>query len=432
VYRDVSVLAGRRSGKSTRVCAPVAIYEACIAHHDIPKSERGVVLIVAPHERQARLTFNVIRSKLEQSRVLAKMITNIRAGQVESEIQLVNNIDILVAAANARHVRGSNIVAAFPEEGCFFRDSETGNYTLGEIINALRPGMLTLPDSKLIRVSSPWIKAGPMWEDYKFRGERPDTLSWKLPSWEMNPALPEKELAAERVRDEAYFLREFGCEFVEAANVLLPADLVDAAVMRGVPEFPPKPGVLTVCGLDPSSKGDDFAEAYAYTFEGRIYLAKARAWRAPGRGKYIDYNVVLPQVIATMKHYGAPKAYSDQVSAAAIDAELRKAGLQFEQSTSYGTKATGKFQTLRSKIISGQVVLPDQAELITQLKRLEEILAEGGRSTVEARQGKDDLAIACAMAVHFAALSGEPRQPWSEFLSIALATNHERGWTRIN
>ena len=154
MYRDISVLAGRRSGKTSKICSNIAVFESCIAAHPLPPTERGIVLVAGPVEKQARITFGIILAKIENSPTLSRLIQNIRAGQSESEIQLSNGIDISVVAAHAKHVRGSNVVCAILEEGCFFRDSDTGVYNLAEVIAAIRPGMLTIPDSKLVRVST--------------------------------------------------------------------------------------------------------------------------------------------------------------------------------------------------------------------------------------------------------------------------------------
>lgn len=56
VYRDISALCGRRAGKSTRIAANLAIYEAAITPHSIPLTERASVVIIAPTEKQARQT----------------------------------------------------------------------------------------------------------------------------------------------------------------------------------------------------------------------------------------------------------------------------------------------------------------------------------------------------------------------------------------
>jgi hypothetical protein len=427
-YRTAFLCCGRRSGKSTRIAGNLVVFEACVNKHPIPAGERGTVLLIGPTERQARHTFRIIEQKIKRSPTLSRLIQSVRNSPNESVIELSNNIDIAVIPANAKHVRGWNLIAVVLEEACFFRDSETGAYNLEEIINAVRPGMLTMPDSKLCIISSPWAQVGYAWSLYRDREKTPDILIWRAPSWVMNPALDKAEIERERQRNENYWRREYAAEWVTAANVLLPSDLVERCVARGVVEFPPKPDVVHCVSLDPSSKGDDFSMCVSHAEGELIVVDYVKAWRAPGRGRYIDYNTVLPHILDTMRRYNAPKAWSDQVSAAAISAALTKACFQFEQTPTYGTKAAPKFQMLRQKIVSGELVLPDDRELVEQLKALEEILAEGGRSTVESRTGKDDKAVCTALAV-YAASTQCAVKPWVDF--ILTDTREERGWHRV-
>jgi len=419
VFRIVLAICGRRSGKSVKICANLVVFQACIARHPIPAGERGTVLLVAPTEKQARHTFRIIEEKIRRSPTLNRLIVVARSSSGESTLELSNGVDITVAAANSKHVRGANIIAAVFEEGAFFQNSDTGTYNLEEIVNAVRPGMLTVPDSKLIIVSSPWIQSGYSWELYRDRDKHPDVLVWRAPSWVMNPTLDQGELDRERQRNEAYWRREYAAEWVvTASSPLLPADAVEAAVgLPGVAEFPWKSGYAFCVGLDPSSRGDDFGLAVAHAENNKIIVDYVKAWRAPGRGRYIDYNVVLPHIIATMTRYRAPKCWSDQVASAAISAALTKEGFQFEQTTTFGTKAREKFHLLRQKLVSGDLILPDDPELIHQLKALEEILADAGRSTVEARTGKDDKAVVTALAV-WAAATQTPIKPWVDFVFL--------------
>jgi hypothetical protein len=314
-FRSISVLAGCRSGKSSRACAPLAVFESCVAQHAIPETERGVVLVLGPTERQARITFRIILKMIERSPKLRSLVESVRAGG-ENEIQLANSIDVRVVASNQRTVRGDLVVA-------FFRDSESGQFNLEEVIDALRPALLTLPDSKLIRVSSPWVAEGPMYEDFRHRAERPETLCWKLPSWTMNPSISSARLWFEKTRDPEAFNREYGCEFLAAAAQLIPSELVDKAVARNVPYFAPSAAVRVVAGLDPSSRGTDyFGFALAHkALDGKVVVDWCQQWRPPGGGRFPDYGAVLPEIFDRMDAYGATKAFSDQVCAAALAAE---------------------------------------------------------------------------------------------------------------
>lgn len=411
-FRDVSCLAGRRSGKSTRIASVIAVYEACIARHVIPENERGLVEVLAPSVRQARVTFKVILRMIERSSKLRNLISNVRTGN-EFEIALENGRDIRVLSSNARTIRGDLVVAAILEEACFFQDSDSGQFNLEEILTAIRPALLTLPDSKLIRVSSPWVAIGPMFEDFQKRAERPETLAWKLPSWMMNPSINGVLLWLEKKRDEQKFNREYGCEFLEAAGALIPSELIDKAVCRGVPCFAHSNAIHAVAGLDPSSKGtDSFGFALAHkSNDGRIALDYCQQWKPPGAGRFLDYGTVLPEIFHQMTQYNATRAYSDQICAAALAAEFAKKDFEFTQVSTYGTRAADLYRTVRQLFIAGKVDLPDNPELISQLKKLEEVLSEGGKSVVQARSGHDDLAVAACLAIFEASLQEDYREP---------------------
>jgi hypothetical protein len=357
---------------------------------------------------------------LSRSPVLRDLIENVKQGGDEWEIALSTGVDVRVCAANSRTLRGDLLVAVILEEGAFFRDSDTEQYNLQEIIDSVRPGLLTIPSSRLICVTSPWAQIGPVWEAYQNRATRPDELCWKLPSWRMNPALSQKELDKERRRDEAVFLREYGAEFSTANSALLPPEMVDRAVCRGRPYFTTNVVNRCVAGLDPSSKGNDsFGFALAHkSVDGRIAVDWCQQWTPPGGGRFIDYGYVLPQIMDQMNNYGATQVFSDQICAAALAAEFAKRDFQFTQVGTFGSRAADLYRTVRQLFVAGKVDLPDQPELIAQLKKLEEILSEGGRSVVQARSGHDDLAVAACLAIYEASLLPEYHEPMMECVSL--------------
>jgi hypothetical protein len=403
IFRDVSVLAGRRSGKTTKICANLAVYEACIASHPIPIGERAVVCVIAPTEKQARITFAIIRGKIERSPTLASLIANTRAGQSESLIELSNSIDISVAAAHSKHVRGPAYVCGILEEAAFFRDSETGSYNLDEIILAIRPGMLTLPDSKLIRVSSPWSKTGPCWDDYHLRDERPDTLSWKLPSWEMNPALPAKELERERKRDVDYFNREYGAEFVDAAEALIASADVDAAIRSGVRETPPNQQLKYYAAIDASGLGgrDRFAFMIGHAaVKGNSGVGLAldclRLWSRD------SVTHVLDEVAILARSYRVHSITCDQFAFAYLKELLRQKNLEAVQLPFTVRSKTEIFVKLKTDFVQGRIQLLDNQQLRRELVFLEARRTSGGNVSIGGGREHDDLACALAVLNHAA------------------------------
>jgi hypothetical protein len=429
VYRDVSVLAGRRSGKSSRICAAIGVFEGCIAAHKLALGETGIVLIVAPTEKQGRVTFKLIEARITNSPTLRRLVKKVRSSPNESEIELTNGRTISVQAANSKHLRSASLVCVILEEGCFFKDADSGAYNLAEIIRAVRPGTLTMPGSKLVRVSSPWSKSGPMWDDWRLRNERPNTLCWKLPSWIMNPSLPSDELARERERDEAYFLREYGAEFLDAASALLPTEMVENCVARGQTEFPPKTDTLYTAALDAGFKSDSFAFALSSSEGDRVRLDLIREWK-PRKGRPVQFADVLAEIVATMRLYGCSTIYGDRVAAEPIRQTLLSQGITFTETTTLGRRASGIFQTVRAKVIAGQLVLPDNPELTNQLKRLEVTVGAGGAERVEASVGHDDMAVCASLAIH-QAVARPGAKPWVDFI-VADGLLERGSWKPLN
>jgi phage FluMu gp28-like protein len=218
----------------------------------------------------------------------------------------------------------------------------------------------------------------------------------------MNTSLNSLLLWTEKKRDPKRFATEYGCEFLQAASALIPADLIDKAVVVGQREFPNQKDIRGIAALDPSSKGADaFAFAVAHKrSDGKVVLDLARQWKSPGNGQFIDYNYVVPSIIETANMFQVTQVYSDQVCAAALAAMFQKKGMKFEQVVTYGTRAQELYRSVRQLFVSGDVILPDNPELISQLKKLEEFLVEGGRSLVEAKTGHDDLAVASCLALY--------------------------------
>ena len=386
-----------------KVAANLAVYEAAIARHPIPAGERGVVVVIAPVEKQSRITFKVILSKFERNARLNKLVQNVRAGQTESLIELSNSIDISVSAANAKHVRGASYVAAILEEGCFFRDSETGAYNLGEIMKAIRPGMLTLPDSKLIRVSSPWAKFGPMFDDYRFRDERLDTLSWKLPSWEMNPALPADELEREKKRDFDYFTREYGCEFVDAEEALIPSAEVDAAIRAEVREIPPNASKRYSAAVDASGLGgrDRFAFMIGHAaVKGSaigpgLSLDAIRCWSRDSVTRVLDEIAILA------RSYRIHSITCDQFAFAYLRELLKQRGLEAVQMP-FSVRSKGEiFIKLKTDFVQRRIQLLDNPQLRRELVFLEARRGAAGHVSISgARNEHDDLACCLALLNH--------------------------------
>ena len=81
------------------------------------------------------------------------------------EIELKNGVVILVKASDFRGIRGLTIVCAIADEISFW--DAVGANPDREVLAAIRPGMMTIPTSKLLCISSPYAESGAMFEAFK-------------------------------------------------------------------------------------------------------------------------------------------------------------------------------------------------------------------------------------------------------------------------
>lgn len=231
--QEVSIIAGRRGGKTKILAVRIAIYEA-VRDHGIPPGEEGCVMLLAPTLKQAKIAFRAIRKDLRRSPVLSPLV--VRA--TKDEIELKNGITIICVACTYDGVRGHSIVAVICDELAFWANEETAANPADEVIAAILPGMATVRNSKLIKISTPFRKEGMLWREFQQRAEL-DFPVWQLSSAELNPTISSSILDRERRRSEEKFRREYLAEFTDSVTSWVDAEILDACIVRGRRETPP-------------------------------------------------------------------------------------------------------------------------------------------------------------------------------------------------
>lgn len=418
-YREADFICGRRSGKSSKLAANIAVYESVFRKHALAPGERGHVVVIATTQRQASVVFDYILARLEDSPTLRHLI---QGEPRADEVDLTNGITIAVWPCNFRSIRGLSIVCAICDEIAFWRDTESGANPAGEVLKAIRPAMATFPAAKLVKISSPYAKQGVVWDDFQARHKRDDLLVWRLDSATMNPTLDRDFLAAEEQRDADFFRREYLAEFWESASGFLPPELVDAAVVPGRYELAQGDGFMAAA-LDAAFRGDNFAfSAVRRTEDGRILQAVNRLWRG-SRAKPVNLAATVEQIVADLRRFGIQRIAGDQHCAEPIRQALAAQCIEFVQRTTLGNRSQC-FNTLRTLVASGQIELLDDPAQTAELKSLEQVVTASGSVRIEASgSGHDDRAVALALAAH-EAMTNVPIKPWVDFLHIRTS---ERG-----
>jgi hypothetical protein len=169
---------------STRAQEIKALFGGHDAH--LTRGERAVIPLVAQDQRATRVAFSYIRDTLVGSPLLNSMVADV----LTLEIILTNRTTILCFPCTLRSLRGWSVPAGVLDELGYFRlegqaDSDA------EIQAAIRRGMLAFPAPRLVKISTPYLKSGVLFDDFRrgFGQDNPDLLVWRASSQLMNPTI---------------------------------------------------------------------------------------------------------------------------------------------------------------------------------------------------------------------------------------------------
>jgi len=198
---------GRQVGKSTVVAA--------LALHTALYSPGGLILVIAPSQRQSRELFIKIHgflTRLEPGEPLEE--------ETKLSLQLRNGSRVVTLPGdNPRTVRGYSAPALIIEDEAAFVADET--------YDALIPMLAATATGRLVLMSTPYVAAGhfySIWHngsDEWERFEHPTTECVRVdPAW----------LEARRKEDPLRYDREYLCRFGNPEDALFSAEMLDAMV----------------------------------------------------------------------------------------------------------------------------------------------------------------------------------------------------------
>jgi phage terminase large subunit-like protein len=131
---------GRRGGKS-RAVAVLATYIAALCTHTdtLVPGETGLVLIIAPDQRQALIVLEYIAAAFAATPILSQLV----ACRTADTLTLTNGVSIEVRSASFRRLRGPTYLAVICDEAAFWHSDESANPDVEILLSVLdwRPRM---------------------------------------------------------------------------------------------------------------------------------------------------------------------------------------------------------------------------------------------------------------------------------------------------
>jgi hypothetical protein len=271
-------VAGRRSGKSF-ILAAIATFVAAFTDFTpyLSPGETPTILICASDKQQAGILLRYIRSFFQGSAVLRSMLVS----DLKETITLKSGLEIVVMAGDFRTIRGRTIVCCLLDELAFFASDGSSPDT--ELVAAIRPSQISIPNSLLLGISSPYSRKGVLYNEYQqhYGKDTSDTLIWQSNSLTMNPTLNAKAIESAYAKDPVSAASEYGGNFRNDLESYISREAVEACIVRGRDELPFRKGVEYRAFADISGGvSDSFAMAIAHA-EGTITVLDLSA-EVPG------------------------------------------------------------------------------------------------------------------------------------------------------
>jgi hypothetical protein len=395
------LVCGRRGGKSF-VLATIAVFIAGFKdwRRYLAPGEVGVIMIIAADRRQARVIMRYCTGLLKAVPMLAKLI----AAETRETIELRNSITIEIHTASFRTTRGYTIVAALLDELAYWATDETSAEPDTEVINAVRPGMSTIPDAVLLCASSPYARKGALWNAHRrhYGQDGDEVLVWQADTRSMNPSVPQSYIDKHIAEDAARAAAEYGAQFRSDIEGFVAREVVDAATVSGRYELPPIRGIAYSAFVDPSGgSADSMTLAIAHLDkDGRAVLDAARERRPP----FSPDDVVI-EFAALLKCYGIRKVTGDRYGGEWPSERFRARGIEYIPSE----RSKGEiYRELLPLLNGGKAELLDLPRLATQLTGLERRTARGGRDSIDHAPGAHDDFANCVAGSLLLATTGVP------------------------
>jgi hypothetical protein len=397
------LICGRRSGKSFTL-ATIAVFLACFFDWRpfLGPGEIATIMIIARDRRQARVIKRFITGLLQAVPMLQRVLVD----ETAEIVTLKNRVSIEIHTASFRSTRGYAIVAALLDEVSFFPTDDAAEPDV-EVINAIRPGMATIPGAMLLCASSPYARRGALWEaHHRHFGKDSPVLVWKAATRVMNPTVPQSVIDAAIEADPASAAAEFGAEFRSDLEAFVSREVVEAAVVRGRYELPRVEGVRYFGFTDPSGGSSDSMTLSVTHMQGnRVIVDAIRERRAP-----FSPDDVVKEFAATLRSYGVSTVVGDRYASEWPRERFRVHEIEYRVSDK--TKSD-LYLTLLPLLNSGRIELLDNQRLLNQLTGLERRTSRAGKDSIDHMPGgHDDIANAVAgAAVLAAAAAAHPMPP---------------------
>ncbi len=383
------LIVGRRGGKSL-IAALVAVFLGCFRDYSkyLAPGERGTLMVIAADRKQSRVVMRYIMGFLESVPMLTPMIER----RTKESVDLSNWVTIEVHTCSFRSTRGYSIVACIADEIAFWHSDDSANPDT-EVINAIRPGMASIPGSMLLCLSSPYARRGELWKTHqRYYGKDSPTLVWKASTRSMNPTVSQSVIDKAYEEDSSAASAEYGAEFRRDIESFVGLEAVEACIIPDSIELPPVEGTQFFAFVDPSGgRQDSMTLAIGHKAGEKCVLDAIRERKPP-----FSPETVVKEFSDLLQRYRVYEVSGDRYAGEWPREQFRKHGIEYKPAEK---PKSDLYRDLLPLVNSGQVELLDNSRLMAQLIGLERRTSRAGRDSIDHGPGGHDDVANCLAGV---------------------------------
>jgi hypothetical protein len=277
--------------------------------------------------------------------------------ETQTTFDLTNGATIEVHVASFKTTRGYTIVAALCDEIAFWPHAAEPDY---EVLNALRPGMATIPNAMLLCASSPYARRGALWDAHRrhWAKDNDPVLVWRAATRDMNPTVPQQVIDAATEQDPASAAAEYLAEFRTDVEALLTREGVEACVAWDVRERAPMQSEQYCGVVDPSGgSADSMTLSIGHRESDVVVLDAVRERRPP-----FSPEDVVGEFAALLRAYRVQRVTGDCYVGEWPRERFREHGITYEPAQK---PKSDLYRDLLPAINSRKLDLLDDPRLIT-------------------------------------------------------------------
>lgn len=418
-YLDFIV--GRRGGKTTLAGALASF---CTIKEDwtpfLKKTPQATVLILSPTKELSQEILQIVRAFFDDSPILNRLIDltkkntqstfNVKVPFIKlvegKEEVYYSRVQIKVGAASKKTTRGIAACAVLCDEISYWGTDEKFAETDVEILRAVKPSQMQFKDKfLLIKLSSPGIKQGVLYDEYQRRFELPKNYAvFKAPSWIWNPSMvTENFLKTELELDPTGFASEYRGDFVDTLSDFISPELVDQCIVKSQLMLAPESkgsDVTYTAVIDAAFKGDRFAFTIMGQHGPRIKQYILKTWKG-SRAEPLKAKEVAQFISTICKDYGISRVNADQFAFQPLKEIFEQFGLTLIENPFTNNFKKLIYYNLKSLVHNVKVDLLDNPINIMEIKQLK--VEQSSTGTVRIGHpigGHDDAASVTAVGAY--------------------------------